>query len=62
MKTARFTPKPAPIVDAKTALSILKKVTNVQRSTKETHSETEYILFSLSTVLFNTILLYYIAL
>ena len=62
MKTARYSPKPAPIVDAKTLLSILKNVRNVQRSKKETHSDTEYILFYLRTVLFTTILLFYIAL
>jgi hypothetical protein len=45
MKTAQFSPKPAPIVEAKTVLSILKNVRNVQRSKKETHSDTEYILF-----------------
>jgi hypothetical protein len=58
MKTVRYSPKPAPIVDEKTVLSILKNV----RSKKETHSDTEYILFYLSTDLFTTNLLLYIAL
>lgn len=33
--------KPAPFMDAKAVLSILENVRNVQRSKKETHSDTE---------------------
>jgi hypothetical protein len=58
MKTAKFSPKPTSILDATTALSVLKNVRNLQRSTKKSLSDTEYKLFYLITILFTTNLLF----
>jgi len=41
LKAAKLSPKPASILDAATFLSILKKVRNLQRSKKKSHSDTE---------------------
>jgi hypothetical protein len=53
LKTAQFSPKPASIVDV---LRILRNVRNLQRSKKESHSDTDHILFYFILFYFITIL------
>lgn len=60
MKSARFSPKPASIVDTTPVLTILKDVRNLQTSKRESRSEREYRL--LITLLFALYLLFGIAL
>jgi hypothetical protein len=62
LKTAQFSPKPASVVDVATVLRLLKNVRNLQRSSKESHSDTEHILVSLITILFTSNLLFCVAL
>jgi hypothetical protein len=61
MKNARFSPKPTLVVGATTVQWLLINARNLHRSKQESHSDTEYRLLYLITVLFATNLLFSIA-
>jgi hypothetical protein len=52
LKLLNFLPTPVSTVDVATVLRILKNVRNMQSSKKESHSDTERVLFDFVTILY----------